>query len=218
MPSTHVMHAWSGAEIVDALAAGLGRIEADLAREQAVCGIDSLDEVELHPHLARAVADHGFGVHREVRYPGARSRRNRSEGRRCDLVLTPDGRALSEPDAEATLFDDPAAVPLDEAFWLEVKTLSQFTQSGANASWSNELLATVGDDIAKLASDEGIRHGALLIVLFAASDEVVDHDLDVWQDRCLSRSLPIGAPWRRRMPVLDRLGNTVCSLSLYAVH
>ncbi len=212
------MHVWSGADIADAMAQGLGALESDLAREQAVQGIDSLDEVDLHPHLARVLSDHGLGVHREVRYPGARSRRNRAEGRRCDLVLTPDHLPLREPDVAETLFDDPMAVPLDEAYWLEVKTLSQFGETGANAAWSSELLSTISRDVSKLAGDEGIRHGGLLIVLFAASDEVVEHDLGIWQDRCLERGLPISAPWRRRVPLLDRLGNTVCSLSLYGVH
>ena len=217
----HVDHSawtWSGATLADALVEGLGHVEAELATAQAVHGLDALMEVDLHPHLAGVLRAAGFGVHQEVRYPAARAKRRRSEGRRCDLVLTPEGCSLQEPEAPATLFDDPDAVPLEDAFWLEVKAVAQFNEMGANRTWASELLSSVREDVSKLAADDGVHHGALLIVLHAASDEVIEHDLGVWQDRCLERGLPIGSPWRRRLPLLDRLGNTVCGLALYPVH
>ncbi len=210
--------AWSGADLADALMAGLGHVEADLARAQSVRGLDGLDEVDLHPELARILSESGLGVHREVRYPASRVRRKKSEGQRCDLVLTPEGASLAEPEAPATLFDDPDAVELGDAFWLEVKVVRQFDETGANRTWASELLSSVREDVAKLSADPEIHHAALLIVLHAASDEVIEHDLGVWQDRCLEKGLPIGAPWRRRMPMLDRLGNTVCAVALYPVH
>jgi hypothetical protein len=218
MSTLHSTYRWSGADLADALIQGLGHFEANLAREQAVQGMDALDEVDLHPHLAAMLQRAGFGVVREVRYPAARAIRRKSEGRRCDLVLTPDDRPLHDPDAAATLFDDPEAVQLDDAFWLEVKTVAQFNETGANATWASELLSSVRNDVAKLAADPALHHKGLLIVLHAASDEVIEHDLGVWQDRCLEKGLPIGAPWRRRMPLLDRLGNTVCAVALYPVH
>ena len=218
MPLDHRLHVWSGAELADAIIDGLGHVESMLAKEQAVGGLDGLIEVLLHPHLEQALSATGLGVHREVRYPSARGRRSLAEGRRCDLVLTPDGLPLNDPQADATLFDHPDAVELSDAFWLEVKSVAQFNETGANATWASELLSSVRLDVAKLASDEGIVHSGLLIVLHAASDEVVDHDLGVWEDACLERGLPIGSPWRRRMPLLDRLGNTKCAIALYPVH
>ena len=71
MTTEHTAHVWSGADLADALVRGLGSLEADTAREQAVSGIDGLDEVDLHPHVAHAIQAAGFGVHREVRYPGS---------------------------------------------------------------------------------------------------------------------------------------------------
>lgn len=218
MSTLHSTHQWSGADLADALIEGLGRLETGLAREQAVQGLDAMDEVDLHPHLAAMLQGAGLGVEREVRYPAARAIRRRSEGRRCDLVLTPDARELHDPDEAATLFDDPDAVALEEAFWLEIKTVAQFSEAGANTTWASELLSSVRDDVAKLAADPALHHKALLIVLHAAGDEIIEHDLGVWQDRCLEKGLPIGAPWRRRMPLLDRLGNTVCAVALYPVH
>ena len=45
-----------------------------------------------------------------------------------------------------------------------------------------------------------------------------EHDLRVWQDRCLAASLPIGGPCVRTLPITDRLGNRVCTTALYPVN
>lgn len=109
----------------------LSDADADLAAQQAVRGLDALDECDLHPVLAAAVESVGCGVLREVCYPGEalaaarpRGRRpRRSERERCDLVLTPlPGQQLADPvealierdQAEQTLFahlvDEPTGV------------------------------------------------------------------------------------------------------------
>jgi predicted DNA-binding ribbon-helix-helix protein len=208
---------WCVADIADAIEVGL-TAHIDLDRcAQSVRGIDALHEVGLHPILASALEDAGFGVHREQRYIGARSKRSRSEGRRCDLVLTPDGRPLQDPAATATLFDDPNAVRLEEAFWLEVKTVAQHTEMGPNQTWSSELLGTVLADVAKLANATNIFHAALVIVLWVESVEVAEHDLGVWQDRCIAKGLPIAAPSQRVISIQDRLGNAHCVLRAYPV-
>ncbi len=209
---------WHVGDVADAIEAGLAaQVEHDRVA-QSVHGADVLDEVDLHPVLARALSVAGFGVHREVRYPAARRIRARSEGRRCDLVLTPGGRPLQEPEAAATLFDDPSAVPLGEAFWLEVKVVAQFSAAGPNAAWSSELLGTVRKDIAKLAADPGIFHAGLLIVLWVEHQDIASHDLEVWQDRCLDQGYPIGAPAERRLALQDRVGNQQGVARLYPVH
>jgi len=208
---------WSIADIADAVAAGLRRRTRALDREQAVCGLDGLEEVALHPILGDALAAADYGVSREQRYPSDRRRRRLAEGKRCDLVLTPDGRELRAEDRRATLFDDPDAVDLDEAFWLEVKTVAQFHGEGANAGYASNLLSTVGEDVTKLSRDPDILHAALLILLFVQDTAVADHDLGIWQDRCLERGLPIGAPSRREVGITDRVGNQVCAVALYPV-
>jgi len=208
---------WSYADMADAVAAGLSAHERALAEERAVYGMDALDEVELQPLIARALTDAGFGVHREQRYPMDRTRVKNSEGLRCDLVLTHGGALLRTPEAKAMLFDSPDAVDLDDAFWLEVKTVAQFTPEGPNRSYGSQLLSTVRRDVTKLSQDSQILHAGLLIVLFVQNDLVADHDLGIWQDRCLKRGLPIAAPCIRRVPISDRIGNTLCAIALYPV-
>ncbi len=201
--------------IADAAAAALAAESSRLDAEQAVRGIDALDELALHPVLARGFAGAGFGVSCEVRYPAARGRRNRSQGDRCDLVLTPDGRELAAPDCEPTLFDAPDPVALHDAFWLEVKVVGQHGEGGPNSGYSPELIAAVAGDAAKLARDPGIRHAGVLVVLFAADAPVAEHDLGAALGRAVGAGLPLGPPCRRLVPINDRLGNTVAATSLF---
>jgi hypothetical protein len=105
----------------------------------------------------------------------------------------------------------------DEAFWLEVKIVCQFTPQGPNQRYASQLLSTVRQDLAKLSRNPGILHAALLIVLFADTRRTVEHDLAEWLDRCLRRGLPVGSPSLRVFDVTDRLGNGVCAVAAYPV-
>ena len=208
---------WSIRKITDALAAGLKAESRRLDAEQAVHGIDSLDELTLHPILAAGLNAAGFGVHREQRYPSDRGHRRASEGERCDLVLTPDARPLDAPDRPRTLFDPPDAVALADAFWLEVKVVAQFTAAGPNRRYSAQLLGDVRHDVTKLAKDSGIRHAGLAIVLFTQDAAVADHDLEVWQQRSIELALPVRPPSRARVALADRLGNEHCTVAAFPV-
>lgn len=203
------------ADIADAIAAGLARREAELAQEQSVYGLDVHDEVRFHPYLARALRESGYGAWPERRYPAARATRRKSEGARCDLVITREELDLREPDVEGTLFDSPDATPLDEALWIEVKLVRQFTDEGPNARYSAQLLRPPALDLVKLAADGAILHAALLLILFTSTDEIADHDLRAWEERALAAETPIGLPCIRRIAIADRFGNARCTIALY---
>lgn len=205
------------ADITDAIETGLQSHLAQLEAEQAVYGLDALDEIALHPVIAHALEGAGYGVHREQRYPADRIHRRVTEGERCDLVLTASGAPLKHPDAAATLFEPPDSTDLCDAFWLEMKVVAQFTIEGANSGYASQLLATVRQDVTKLAKDSGILHAGLLIVMFVRDQFVAEHDLQIWENRCIRRGLPIGAPSRRYIPINDRCGNGLCAISLYPV-
>jgi len=125
---------WRTDLLTDAAEAALRSREAALREEQAVHGLDALDEVGLHPVLAGAYKRAGLGILREQPYPqewafkvGRRGRGmaelpERRDRNRCDLVILaePDG-VLVDPlmvqsavlsnrkAAEATLFESVAA-------------------------------------------------------------------------------------------------------------
>lgn len=206
-----------GLVIVDAVEAVFRAEASRLDREQAVQGLDSLDELKLHPLVSRALQEAGFGVTPEQRYPQRQTRRRASEGERCDLVLTPESRPLAVYRREPTLFEPEDAVPSTEAFWLEIKVVNQFTAEGANRSYSSDLLSGVRADVAKLSRDPGICHAGLLLALFCRDETVARHDLALWLERCLDLGLPVGSPDVAAFPINDRLGNGCCAVALYPI-
>ena len=126
-------------------------------------------------------------------------------------------QSLVDPDAEATLFGDPEALPLEAAYWLELKTVSQFTTQGPFPRYSAELLSPVSQDIRKLAQDRLIFHAGLMLILFTADEVIATHDLRAWEERCLKRGYPVAPPVVRSFRLADRLGNGRCSVALFPV-
>jgi len=208
---------WSTAGIAESVLAGLhDRAQCDDA-EQAVYGFDALDELGLHPLIHDALRDAGYGVWPEQRYPGHRHRRRKSEGLRCDVVLTPEALPLREPEIRDTLFDCLPATDPEQAYWLEIKTVAQFETNGPFRRYTSELLAPVAQDVRKIWTDAKIHHGGLLLVLFTEDQHVAELDLATWQTRCIDRGLPIGIPTVRGFAINDRIGNAWCAVAMFGV-
>lgn len=208
---------WSLTDISDAVSTGLrARAQSDdLA--QVVYGFDTEDELGLHPLIQDSLRSVGYGVWPEQRYPGHWNRSRRSEGLRCDLVLTHRGLPLRDPEIKNTIFDCLEAEDPQSAFWLEIKTVAQFETDGPFRRYSSELFSPVTRDVRKIWNDGLIRCGGLLLVLFTQGQVVADHDLTAWQRRCLDRGYPIGPPVVRGFPILDRIGNNWCAVAAFSV-
>lgn len=198
-------------DLIDALFDGLAKENAAVDEEQAVRGLDHLKELALHPLLAGGLQRAGFFVAREQRYPSAREKKQRSSGRRCDLVVTVDGPLLLE-DAQPGLFDLPMATPADAA-WLEVKVLKQHGPRGPNRGWQDALLAPPTVDVARLAADDGLGLRALVLLLFTASVDVAVHDAGVWRQHVLARGFSLGPALLRHLAIKDRVGNNNLTLA-----
>ena len=204
-------------DIADAVAAGLIQRARQDDEEHAVYGFDALDELGLHPIIQGALRDNGYGAWPEERYPGHWHKTKRSHGLRCDLVITPDGRPLRDQSVKDTLFDTGEAIDAQAAYWLEIKTVAQFETGGAFKRYSAELLSPVMKDVKKIWSDGVIQHGGLLIVLFTESQEIAEHDLAIWHERCLKKGFPVSVPAVRGLPLSDRIGNRWCSVAVFGV-
>jgi len=209
--------AWDVVHITEAVADYLRQRAAADDLEQAVYSIDAMDELGLHPLIQQGLRDAGYGVHPEQRYPSDRTARRKSEGKRCDIVLTPDDRSLMDPHAESTLFEPPDAVVLEAAFWLEIKTVSQFTTDGPFARYSAELLQPVSKDVKKLSGDPVVYHAALLLVLFTADEPTAKHDLATWERKTMDKGYAVAPPIIRDFPINDRLGNGHCAVGMYQI-
>jgi hypothetical protein len=272
-------------DLIETIADGLERREAELRTEHAVHGLDALTEVRFHALMADALGMLPFGVLREQPYPHEWRRKRRGGSKaaiddsaspvhdpraeaegvlaaadpitgelpdprdrmRCDLVLTPaPGLKLGDPlalvksdrarqkQAAGTLFaaieaaepppePAPDACAPEDAFWLEVKVVGQFTYSagiaGPNSAYASELMRGPAADIRKLSADGRVRHAAAMVLLFTRDRATAEHDLAQMLHRCLDHGLPIAAPLRREVAVTDRIGNnllTVCMIPVRA--
>lgn len=231
---------WSPDQLADAAASALESRVRALAAEQAVRGLDACSEVELQAILRRGYEAAGYGVIAEQPYPGEPERRpNTPERERCDIVLTPrPGQALADPVRElkerdkalGTLFEpiaavdpepDPDSCAIEDAYWLEVKTVGQFTYTrgvpGPNRSYSSELVAGPGADAVKLEWDRFIAWAGVLVVAFTEDETTARHDLSVLMHRLLDRELPVLSPAIRCVRIPDFIGNRVCAAALIPV-
>lgn len=234
------MHgAWSGRELVEISAQTLRDRDRALREEQAVSGLDALDEVGLHPVLGEGFRGHGLGVHPEQMYAGViQDRAIRRDRERCDLVLARDPEArLIDPVAElveidrasGTLFEpvaesiipDGAVVEAGEAYWLEVKTVSQVAfvsgTPGPNSAYASQLVGGPAADIVKLAREPTIEHGGSMMVLFTQDIETGEHDIGQMFHRLLDKDLPVSESVWEAFEIEDRAGNGACVVALAGV-
>lgn len=232
---------WDVRAILHALSEGLRCREEELAREQAVRGLDALDELGMHPLLAASLTQAGWGVLREVPYPvtaglgsaGARPRHRERD--RCDLVLTPAaGMTLADPIAalrerdkwQGSLFEQQAqtAAPAtnacapSDALWLEVKVVGQHAfvhgVPVANGAYGSQLTAAFAGDLSKLSADAEVRYGAALLVLFTQDEATAKHDLPIAMHRVLDKGFSLRNPVIESFAIVDRVGNGCCTLAL----
>lgn len=228
---------WRMTDILESLSAGIADLNARLRTEQAVHGVDSLDEVGLHPVLSEALSTAGLGVLREVVYPGEHAAAVRRSARaRCDLVVLPEpGMMLEDPAAEqavmaageGTLFAGLAAelgrsahcVAPGEACWLEVKSVAQYAYvdgvPGPNRGYADQIVKGPMADLVKLARDPSIWTAASVVVLFCTAEDIGRHDLHAVAHRLLDAELPVGSPEIGGVAIDDRVGNAWCAIGLY---
>lgn len=211
---------WRDRDITQACADALRRRAHASDEEQSPYGLDSLKELEIQSTLRDGLTAAGFGVHAEVRLPRRATLPKRSEGERCDIVLTDrPGVPLIDPLDAGTLFAT-SGVPMAEAFWIEVKCVHQFALVDGVARPSNaysaQLLTAAVGDLRKLAV-QGLPFASILLVMFGADEPTLTHDLTMWAHRCLDLGLPISAPVNEGFAITDRIGNTRCEVALTRV-
>jgi hypothetical protein len=208
---------WQVGDIADAVHVGLLERSRQDDLEQVVYGFDALDELGLHPLIQQSLRQAGFGVWPEQRYPSDWGKTKRSEGQRCDIVLTPEDRPLREPRVKGTLFDNQQACDADEAYWLEIKSVAQYETGGPFYRYSAELLGAVAADLKKLWTDSGIRYSGLLLLLFTEDAAVAEHDVEAWHRKCMDRGYPVAPPAVRAMAINNRIGNGWCTAAVFPV-
>jgi len=200
--------------VTDHLAQAVRDAEADLRLEQAVYGLDSKDELAIQQVLAGGLTRH-YDVAREVHYPSSKGAK-RTHRMRCDLVLTPRGRALKRDTEEPGLFTPPDLCPPAEALWLEVKVAYQFRDGGRRHSgYGQQWRGAVVEDLRKIEQETLIREAALVLVVFNESAEVLEWDLELFETVLAQKEVLAGFRQVRSVPIVERIGHRLCTVALW---
>ena len=205
---------WDLHTVTQHLGAVVAAAEAGLRTEQAVYGLDAMDEVALHAVLAAGLGE-WYAVAREVHYPSTAGRKL-SHRQRCDLVLTPRGRPLRLDRAPPGLFDPADACPPEEALWLEVKVAHQFREGGARHSgYGAQWRTAVVTDLEKMAAEPRIKEAGLVLVVFNESRAVLDKDLDLFEHVLMQKEVLAGFRQVSATDILDRIGHRLCTVAVW---
>lgn len=205
---------WDFSTLADHLGAAFEQAERDLRLEQAVYGLDSREERQLHEMLARGLAGQ-YDVAREVHYPSSFGRKL-THRLRCDLVLTPSGRPLKRDHAPDTLFDPIDQAKPDEGLWLEIKAAYQFREGGVrHGGYGNQWRNAVVDDLRKMEADPLIHHAGLVLVVFNESHAILEKDLELFELVLMQKEVLAGFRHVRSVPILDRMGHRLCTVALW---
>ncbi len=205
---------WDTSNLADALAAAFVEAEQALREEQAVYGLDTLDELKLHQLAARGLTAK-YEIAGEVHYLSSAGRKL-THRQRCDLVLTPKGRPLKLDSKPPDLFDPPDQAEPAEAFWLEVKSAYQFREGGsAHGGYGAQWRTAIVEDLRKMEAEPLIHHAGLLLIVFTESQAIVEKDLELFEDHLVRKELLAGFRQVRHTPILDRMGHRLCTIAIW---
>jgi hypothetical protein len=232
-PSGTLIAVWTIDQIADHIAESIELENCRLRDEDAIVGVDGLDETSIHPIIEIVLKAAGYGVWREFPFPSPKKRRAKnSERERCDLVLTedPDSPVIDlvevdkrEHELEGTLFAPVAEQAAqikgtrpEDALWLEIKVCGQYEfVSGVpvpNTAYTTGVVLAPATDIKKLAKERVVAEAASVLILFATDEDTARHDLQIAVHKWLDKSLPIRSPSIRVIPIDERIGNTVAAV------
>ncbi|HEX8341072.1 MAG TPA: hypothetical protein VF624_09205 [Tepidisphaeraceae bacterium] len=207
------MH-WDFVNLVEVLAQQLAAGEQALREEQAVYGLDSLDELQLHERLAAGLVGQ-YAVAREVHYPSTRGRKL-THRKRCDLVLAPLGRPLRLDSRPPDLFDPPQMTEPADALWLEMKCAYQYREGGRrHGGYGAQWRGGVVRDLEKMENETEIRHAALAMVVFTHSREMFDKDVELLEDVLAVKGVLAGFRQTRSVPIWERMGHRFASIAVW---
>ena len=174
--------------------------------ENAPRGIDCLHEVELQQRILETLNSQKVVVVKEARYPADAVIERLNEGNRCDLVLLGDSdhsQLVSQLDAGKI------------GYWLEIKRVAQFLETGPNWHYEHTLLETLPQDVFKLANDSTIFYAGLLVILFTSNASIGNRDLHMWKRHAMSHACPVGMPRICDFSITNRIGNEHVFVALF---
>jgi hypothetical protein len=205
---------WDLSIVADQIARVIESAEAEKRLEQAVYGLDSMDEKAIQAMLADGLS-RWYEVAREVHYPSSVGNKLTHRAR-CDLVLSPKDRPLKRDSSPVTLFDPPDLCEPKDALWLEVKVAYQFREGnvrhgGYGSQWRNAVVS----DLKKMEAEQPIREAGLLLIVFNESAEILEKDLDLFESTLVIQEVLAGFRQVRSVKITERIGHRLCTAALW---
>ncbi|MCC7350564.1 MAG: hypothetical protein IT446_08355 [Phycisphaerales bacterium] len=205
---------WDYSLLADRIGELLRRSEGRLRLEQAVYGLDSLEELQWHPMLAEGLGDY-YEVAREVHYPSSAGNKL-THRRRCDLVLSPKGHPLRLDRSAPMLFDPAEPTEPEGALWLEVKVAHQFRRpEDRDTRYGMQWQKGIVEDLLKMDREERIKQAGMLLIVFNESVEILEKDLELFEMLLAQKEVLAGDRQVRSTPVWDRMGHRLCTAALW---
>jgi hypothetical protein len=205
---------WDFSTLADQLSQILTQAEAGLRLEQAVYGLDSKDERSIQVLLAEGLSAWYEAV-REVHYPST-SGRKLSHRQRCDLAITPKGRPLRLDSTPPTLFDPKDLCEPGDALWLEMKCAYQFREGGIrHGGYGAQWRSAVVEDLRKMEAEAPIREAGLVLIVFNESQEILEKDLELFENVLMEKEVLAGFRQVRSVPIWERNVHRLCSAAVW---
>ena len=98
-------------------------------------------------------------------------------------------------------------------YWLEIKRVAQFLDSGPNWHYERTLLEILPQDFFKLA----IVYAGLLVILFTSNPSTGKRALQTWKCHAMSHRCPVGIPRICDFSITNRIGNEHVFVALFPV-
>jgi hypothetical protein len=103
-----------------------------------------------------------------------------------------------------------------QALWLEVTIAQQFREGGARhggygAQWRQNVVA----DLRKMEGEAKIREAGLVLIVFNESRQILEKDLELFEDVLALKEVLAGFRQVRSVPILDRIGHNLCTVAVW---
>jgi hypothetical protein len=106
--------------------------------------------------------------------------------------------------------------PADQALWLEVKIAYQFREGGArHGGYGSQWRSAVVADLRKMEAEPHIKHAGLVLIVFTESKEILDKDVELFEDVLAEKEVLAGFRQVRHVDIVERIGHRLATIAVW---
>ena len=100
--------------------------------------------------------------------------------------------------------------------WLEVKVAYQFREGGVrHGRYGAQWRGAVVEDLRKMEAEPVIQEAGLVLVVFNESREILEKDLELFEDVLARKEVLAGFRQVRSVGIWDRIGHRLCTVAVW---